>query len=148
MVIRKNMSNHFAAVECDINKDKTWKDQYYCGLHCVWFRDDGEPQLCPVGEAQSVCVNEYSRLESMYKIQYQELERLNEWKRIILEIPEDTAIQERFRLNESMQPIIEAWKTENKRLKEENERLKEENEKHLKREKAMYEKLKKRFEVK
>lgn len=37
-------------IECDISKDRTWKGQYYCGLHAVHFRDDDDSEnvvLCP-----------------------------------------------------------------------------------------------------
>lgn len=39
-------------VEYDIQKDRTWHGQYYCGMHGVWFRDDDdeEIELCPAGE--------------------------------------------------------------------------------------------------
>ena len=40
--------------ECDLQKDRTWKEQWYCGIHGVWFRtaDDGYPLLCPAGEIE------------------------------------------------------------------------------------------------
>jgi hypothetical protein len=55
--------------ECDLTKDRTWIDQWSCGLHGVWFRDGGEPELCPVGEAwlksgQALALSEPKRLEA------------------------------------------------------------------------------------
>jgi hypothetical protein len=38
-------------LECEIQKDKTWKEKYYCNIHRVWFRSCEEPELCPAGEA-------------------------------------------------------------------------------------------------
>ena len=37
--------------ECDVSADRAWRDQYYCGMHGVWFRDDEYPSLCPAGHA-------------------------------------------------------------------------------------------------
>lgn len=39
-------------VECDISKDRTWADQYFCGCHGTWFKDKskGEVVFCPVGD--------------------------------------------------------------------------------------------------
>lgn len=37
-------------VECDVSKDRTWAQQYHCGMHGTWFRTEmKEPTLCPVG---------------------------------------------------------------------------------------------------
>jgi hypothetical protein len=37
--------------ECDVSADRTWVGQYHCGIHGVWFRDDGKDVCeCPVGK--------------------------------------------------------------------------------------------------
>ena len=40
--------------ECDLQKDRTWKGQWHCSTHVVWFRtaDDRYPLLCPAGEIE------------------------------------------------------------------------------------------------
>jgi len=38
--------------ECDVQRDGgAWANQWVCGMHGVWFRDKGEPEQCPAGEA-------------------------------------------------------------------------------------------------
>lgn len=49
-------------IECEINTDRGWRDQFSCGLHCVWFRADDRPELCPVGEAMAVALEEAARV--------------------------------------------------------------------------------------
>lgn len=45
-------------VECDVSKDRTWVDQYHCGIHGTWFKDRKETYICPVGDfAQKIKKN-------------------------------------------------------------------------------------------
>lgn len=42
-------------VECDVSADRTWADQYHCGIHGTFFKDRKETYVCPVGKfAQEV----------------------------------------------------------------------------------------------
>jgi len=42
-------------MSCEINKDRVWSGQYYCAVHCVWYRDDDKApdDLCPAGELEA-----------------------------------------------------------------------------------------------
>lgn len=37
-------------VECDVSKDRTWAETYYCGLHGTRYMDRKETYICPVGK--------------------------------------------------------------------------------------------------
>jgi hypothetical protein len=37
-------------VECDVSADRTWSDQYHCGIHGTFFKDHKKTYVCPVGD--------------------------------------------------------------------------------------------------
>lgn len=50
--IKLDKLNDVLGIECDVSKNGAWVKQYYCGLHCVWYRGDRDANqvICPVGE--------------------------------------------------------------------------------------------------
>jgi hypothetical protein len=55
-------------IECDLQRDRDWAGQWYCGIHTVWFRSDGDPDLCPAGDLAKEIRQEHEPVEQELEI--------------------------------------------------------------------------------